>query len=87
MKIISFGWTWPALLAEPPLRKTVTRRDWNVEYALRFKGDLIQAFDKSPRFGGKKIATIRLIRSPYNEPIDLMPDSDYEAEGFISGGK
>lgn len=83
MKIISFGWTWPALLADGNLQKTVTRRDWDAKYAASFKaGELIQAYDRSPRFKGKQIATIRLIMAPYLEPISDMPDSDYEAEGF-----
>lgn len=83
MKIISFSWTWPALLAEGHLQKTVTRRDWDADYAASFKaGELVQAFDKSPRFKGKRIARIRLIKAPYMESISAMPDSDYEAEGF-----
>ena len=83
MKIISFGWTWPALFAEAPLRKTVTRRDWDADYAASFKaGELIQAYDKSPRFGGKRIALIKLGQAPYFEPVSDMPDDDYEAEGF-----
>lgn len=83
MRIISFGWTWPALLAEGALQKTVTRRQWDAGYAMLFKvGELIQAYDKSPRFKGKKIATIKLLAAPYLENINKMPDSDYEGEGF-----
>jgi hypothetical protein len=33
MMTISFAWTTPALLAG---HKTVTRRDWDAEYAIRF---------------------------------------------------
>jgi hypothetical protein len=80
MKIISFAWTTPALLAE---RKRVTRRRWNDDYAQRFKKrDLIAAYDKSPRAGGKQVATIRLIDDAYRGRTDYMPPNDYEAEGF-----
>jgi hypothetical protein len=40
------------------------------------------ACDKHPRFGGKKFAVLRLTCKPYKESESLMPDSDYEAEGF-----
>ena len=77
--IVSFAWTTPAFLAE---RKSVTRRQWDDAYAMRFKpGSIHQAYDKSPRNGGKQIGQIR-IRSVAKEPISRMSDSDYEAEGF-----
>jgi hypothetical protein len=80
MKIISFAYTTPALLAGA---KTVTRRDWKPEYALRFKsGDVCLAYDKSPRFGGKPVAKIILIGDPYQENTKIAPATDYEAEGF-----
>lgn len=80
MKIISFAWTTPALLAR---RKTVTRREWTEAYAHQFQaGDLVAAYDKNPRNGGKQVATIRLLCDPYLEPVNQMPGSDYEAEGF-----
>ena len=78
MKIISFAHTTPALLAG---RKTVTRREWNPRYAQSFEaGDLVQAYDRSPRIGGKKVCEIRLTREPYlsNE----YPEEDFEGEGF-----
>lgn len=79
MKIISFAWTTPALLAG---YKTRTRREWSDKYAKRFKvGDLIQAWDKQPRFKGKKVAIIR-ITGIKKEDISLMPDEDYCKEGF-----
>jgi hypothetical protein len=78
--IISFAYTTPALLAGA---KSCTRRDWNPSYAARFsEGSLVDAYDKSPRFGGKKVATIRLTEWPRRESMLWMPDSDYEAEGF-----
>ncbi len=79
MKIISFAWTTPALLAG---EKTRTRREWSDKYAQRFKvGDLIQAYDKQPRFKGKKVAIIK-ITGIKKEDISLMPDEDYFKEGF-----
>ena len=80
MKIISFGWTAPAIVARA---KTVTRREWDDRYAFRFRhGEIVQAFDRSPRYGGKRIALIRLTEIPYKENLANMPDGDYAAEGF-----
>lgn len=79
MKIISFAWTTLALLAG---RKTCTCRNWNAEYAKRFKvGDLVQAYDKNPRNGGKCVAVIELTEV-YERPMNWAPPSDYEAEGL-----
>ena len=79
MKIISFAYTTPALLAR---RKTVTRREWAQDYAQRFKpGEYIQAYDRSPRNRGKHVAIIRLTSVTW-EPMSAMPASDYEGEGF-----
>ena len=80
MKIISFAWTTAALLAG---RKTCTRRAWSEDYAKRFKqGDLVAAYDRNPRFGGKQVATIRLTRDPYLENTADMPLGDYVHEGL-----
>ena len=80
MRIISFAWTTPALLAG---RKTVTRREWDDSYASRFgEGEPVAVYDRSPRYGGKQVATIQLTRVPYRESTRDAPDSDYEAEGF-----
>jgi hypothetical protein len=80
MKIISFAWTTPALLAGA---KTCTRRDWKILYALRFhKDDVCLAYDRQPRFKGKPIATIRLTADPYQENTKYAPTTDYAAEGF-----
>lgn len=80
MKIISFSWTTPAVKA---LRKSVTRREWNKEYAGRFYQDeLIQAYDKSPRNGGKPFGIVQLLKTPYLESTEQIPDSDWEDEGF-----
>jgi hypothetical protein len=81
MKIISFAWTTPALLAR---QKSVTRRQWKPEYACRFKsGDICLAYDKQPRYGGKPIAKIRLICDPYEENSRDIPWEDYIGEGFV----
>ena len=80
MKIISFAWTIEALLAGV---KTVTRREWTASYAARFKGgDLIAAYDRSPRYKGHQVAVIRLMQDPYRENIADAPDDDYAAEGL-----
>ena len=82
-KIISFAWTTPALLAG---RKTCTRRNWDRSYALSFyEGESVQAWNTSPRnvrARPRQLAWIRLIATPCWEPLERMPDSDYEAEGF-----
>lgn len=80
MKIISFAHTTPALLAG---RKTVTRREWKHSWAMKFSaGDYIQAYDKDPRYGGRKVAIIQLTVKPYLQDLIRMPFSDYECEGF-----
>ena len=80
MRIISFAWTTPALLA---WQKSCTRRDWNDLYAWRFhKDEMVQAYNRSPRFSGQLIALIRLTHRPYKEPYCQVPASDWEAEGF-----
>ena len=80
MMIISFAHTTPALLAG---RKTVTRRQWDDRYAARFReGDLVAAYDRSPRIGGRQVAVIRLTQAPRREPLTEMPDADWEGEGF-----
>ena len=80
MRIISFAWTTPALLAG---RKTCIRREWDDKYAQGFhEGDLVAAYDKSPRYGGKRVATIRLRDNPYQQSTMKVPFSDWEKEGF-----
>ena len=78
--IISFAHTTGALLSG---QKTVTRRDWADRHVTHFhEGDLVQAWDKLPRAHGQHVANIRLTTAPQREPLLVMPDSDYEAEGF-----
>lgn len=79
MKIISFAYTTAALLAG---QKTVTRRYWKPTHAASFKpGEIVQAWDKSPRFGGKKVAEIKIL-AIYQENTKDMPNSHYAKEGF-----
>lgn len=61
----------------------MTRRDWTGHYASGFRaGDLVQAWDKSPRNGGHRVATIRLTDDPVHESTAGMFRADYHAEGF-----
>ena len=77
--IVSFAWTNGAFLAG---RKSRTRREWDDAYARRFKaGDVAQAYDKSPRYGGKKIGEILIKDIRYLNTRD-MTEEDYEKEGF-----
>lgn len=79
MKIISFAFTTPALIA---LRKTVTRRDWNDRYATRWRaGERFRAYDRSPRWGGQPVAVCEVV-SIRQEDFAKMPDSDFALEGF-----
>lgn len=77
---ISFGWTWPALVAG---RKTVTRRKWKDVHASKFKAwDRVECLDKDARAGGKVVALVQLTQDPHFElPLDIG-DDEYEAEGF-----
>jgi len=75
-KIISFAWTTEPLLSG---RKTRTRRKWSDKYANRFKvGDVCYAYDRQPRFKGKKVAEIK-ITSIKKEDISLATKEDYQA--------
>jgi hypothetical protein len=77
--IISFAWTASQLLSG---QKTVTRRTWTDVYASTVTpGMICQAWDKSPWFGGRHIADIR-ITDLYKEALRDMPESDLTAEGF-----
>jgi hypothetical protein len=81
MKIISFAWTTEALLAG---RKTVTRRRWAERHRRSFhSGDLVQAYDKVPFQGGKRVAILRLTCDPYLERLADMPAADVAAEGGL----
>jgi hypothetical protein len=80
MRSMSFAYTVQAFLSG---EKSVTRRDWNDNYAVKFaKGDQLKALDRSPMFGGKIMAIIELTKDPYKEHISKMPVSHYRLEGF-----
>jgi len=82
-KIISFAWTTQALFEG---KKTVTRRDWNDRYAVSFrKGDYVQAYDKNPRAGGRKMGIIRLTADPYKQWLHDVTDADEVKEGALWG--
>jgi hypothetical protein len=82
--IISFAWTTPALLAGA---KTVTRRDWKdrtAAAAIRaFENTAwLEAWDKSPRAGGKRVAWICQTHRPVRESTEEIPIEDFDREGF-----
>lgn len=77
MLIISFAWTTPSLLAGA---KTRTRRAWQTPYARQFKrGMLCKAYDKSPRFHGRQVATVRLTDDPRRQSTKYMTTDN----GFV----
>ncbi|KKN82008.1 hypothetical protein LCGC14_0312750 [marine sediment metagenome] len=80
MKIISFSYTVEALLAGA---KTVTRRDWSERYARSFNaGEVVQAWDKLPRAGGKRVGAIRLTHAPFQENVRAAPRWAFADEGL-----
>lgn len=80
--IISFAWTSNAFLRG---QKTVTRRFWCPGYATKFKpGITVDAYDKSPRFGGNKIGQIKIVRV-YKQYLSEMTDDDEKKEGGLWG--
>mgnify|MGYP001559832082 CR=1 FL=1 len=77
---LSFGWTVPALLAG---RKTRTTRAWSAPYAMLFRvGETIDAWDRSPKYDGRRVARLRVTRDSYPQNTRHMPDDAYEREGF-----
>jgi len=84
MKIIVFAWgTMPKVLDGT---KTLTHRDWNDEYAKRFhNGDVVQAWDKSPRNHGQKRCLIKLTAEPYKHWLHEINDNDEKREGGLWG--
>lgn len=78
---LSFAWTKEPLVAR---EKTVTRRSWKPEYAAKFKrGDLVQAYDRRPSWGGQPIALLQLTADPRSESTGRIPNADWEREGFM----
>ena len=88
--IISFAWTTEVLLSG---KKTCTRRRWSERYFQQWarawrEGRLIHdAYNRSPRVGGKKVGEIRLMCEPYWERLKDMPEEDIEAEGGLWSSK
>ena len=88
--ILSFAWTTAALLSG---RKSCTRRRWSSRHygAWRqawYEGRLEhQAWDKSPRAGGKRVGTIQLTCESYKERLADMPEGDVLAEGGLWASK
>lgn len=78
--ILSFAWTWPAFVAQA---KSVTRRAWKPNYAERWKGGTeFDAYDRSPRFKGRKIGVGQLVGPARLRTLSSMPHADYGREGF-----
>lgn len=95
MRIIVFAETTPALIGACSLgigvhcpgycgpEKTVTRRDWKHSTAKAFPaGTEAQAYDKSPRNGGKRVGIVRVTQDPYPESTADIPANDFTEEGF-----
>lgn len=80
MAIISFAWTTDAFKSG---RKTCTRRNWNKEYAAKFvPGSVHEGYDRNPRFHGKPVGRLQIVRTPYIEATKDIPNEDFEYEGF-----
>lgn len=78
---MSFAWTTQALLDG---KKDMTRRLWSDKYAKRFKrDDLVVAYDRQPRFGGKQVAIIKLTKDLYKQKLKDMPEGDVIREGNL----
>ena len=84
--MISFAWTTDDFLAG---RKTATRRFWTDEYAEKWwrnvqkRNNIADAYDKNPRFGGKKIGEIRVRQKPFRQPLGEMTGQDLKEEGTL----
>jgi hypothetical protein len=76
--IISFAWTTEALING---HKTVTRRFWHDKTAKACSpGTVHQAWDKNPRFKGKRIGFVK-IKNIYKQKLSQMTEDDLIAEG------
>lgn len=79
--LISFSWTAEPFLANA---KWVTRRYWKDGHASKFKeGMNVDAFDKLPYRGGKKIGEIAITKKPYQQNTSDMTEQDYYLEGLL----
>ena len=78
---ISFAKTTDAVIMG---RKSITRRDWKVSHANRFReSQEVDFWDKNPRNYGQKMGSIILTRGPHRQNTRKLsyPD-DYIAEGL-----
>jgi len=69
--------------------KTSTIRLWADKHAAKFKaGDLVKAYDKNPRNGGKPRAVIRITKAPFKGMLhDLVYERHrIEKEGHPADG-
>lgn len=79
--MISFSWTTAPFLANA---KDMTRRYWKDSHAEKFKEEMIvNAFDKLPYRGGKKVGEIEVIKRPYQQRTGVMTEIDYKREGLL----
>lgn len=79
MKEISFAWTSPALVAGV---KTVTRREWQADYARQFRyGDQVRALNRQRRFGGEALGVIELVEDAVLDTRETF-EADVQAEGI-----
>jgi hypothetical protein len=82
--LISFSFTTEAFLQGT---KTVTRRKWTDRYFAQWlrawgQGQLTHdAYDKSPRVGGRKVGKLILTHQPKKEMLSDFPAEDLLAEG------
>ncbi len=77
---ISFNMTTEAIVKRA---KTCTRRSWKASHAAKFKkGDQVDAYDKRPQWGGRKIAVIELLEDPKKSRYCDVGTQDWIEEGF-----
>lgn len=82
--IISFAWTTPALVLG---EKDTTRRDWSPRTIASARkiiaaGGTMDAYDKSPRFGGRLVGTIKPLELFEGEKSWLIDSIEWRREGF-----
>ena len=81
MNIISMAYTTPAWVNQA---KTITRRNWNPNYASRFRKDqILRAYSSSPLGGGVPLGEMRLTDVPqFRRTSTASLQEMYEKEGF-----
>jgi len=78
---ISFAWTADAFTT---YNKDMSRRYWKKDHALKFKPNMIvDAMDRLPHRGGKRIGEIKIIKRPWQQPTGQMTEIDYRREGLL----